>query len=148
MIYLKKSYPAKVIVTNIYNLVIFRYTTKEATSHQVVIMITFPEPLKSKSRVNDLKTRLDWGKPALTIIDVRSREAFNTSNIMGAISLPMDELVDRALINLELVRDIYVYGSTDEETATAANLLREAGYENVAELLGGLAAWKAAGFPT
>lgn len=148
MIYLKKSYPIKVIVTNIYNLVIFRYTTEEATSHQVVIMITFPEPLKSKSRVNDLKTRLDWGKPALTIIDVRSREAFNTNHIMGAISLPIDELVDRALINLELVRDIYIYGSTDEETATAANLLKEAGYQNVAELLGGLAAWKAAGFPT
>ncbi|NET03981.1 MAG: rhodanese-like domain-containing protein [Merismopedia sp. SIO2A8] len=110
-------------------------------------MITVPEPLKSKSRANDLKTRIDWGEPALTIIDVRSRDAFNTSRIMGAISLPMDELVDRALINFELVRDIYIYGSTDEETATAANLLKEAGYQNVAELVGGLAAWKAAGFP-
>jgi rhodanese-related sulfurtransferase len=50
-------------------------------------------------------------------------------------------------MNLELVRDIYVYGSSDEETATAAALLKEAGYHNVAELLGGLVSWKAAGYP-
>jgi rhodanese-related sulfurtransferase len=50
-------------------------------------------------------------------------------------------------MNLELVRDIYVYGSSDEETAAAAALLKEAGYQNVAELAGGMAAWKAAGFP-
>ncbi len=110
-------------------------------------MIPIPAPLKSQSRVHDLKERLDWGEPALTIIDVRSRDAFNTSHITGAISFPLNELVERALFNLEFVRDIYVYGSTDEETATAARLLSEAGYQNVAELLGGLAAWKASGFP-
>ncbi len=110
-------------------------------------MITIPAPLKSKSRVYDLKERLDWGEPALTIIDVRSRDAFNTSHITGAISFPLNELVERALFNLELERDIYIYGTTDEETATAAQLLEEAGYKNIAQLLGGLAAWKAAGFP-
>jgi rhodanese-related sulfurtransferase len=110
-------------------------------------MITIPAPLKSKSRVYDLKERLDWGEPALTIIDVRSLDAFNTSHITGAVSLPLNVLVDQALVNLELVRDIYVYGATDEETATAAGLLKKAGYQNVAELVGGLAAWKAAGFP-
>ena len=78
---------------------------------------------------------------------MRSRDAFNTSHITGAVSFPVNELVERALFNLELERDIYIYGTTDEETATAAQLLEKAGYENVAELLGGLAAWKAAGFP-
>ena len=110
-------------------------------------MITIPASLKSQSRIYDLKERLDWGEPAFTLIDVRSRDAFNTSHITGAVSFPLNELVEKALSNLELVRDIYVYGSTDEETATAASLLSEAGYENVAELLGGLEAWKAAGFP-
>jgi rhodanese-related sulfurtransferase len=110
-------------------------------------MMTIPEPLKSKSRVYDLKKRLDWGEPALTIIDVRSRDAFNTSHITGAISFPLSQLAEESPINLELVRDIYVYGSSDEETAAAAALLKEAGYQNVAELAGGMAAWKAAGFP-
>lgn len=46
----------------------------------------------------------------------------------------MNELVNRALINLELTRDLYVYDSTDEKTASAAAQLRTAGYQNVAEL--------------
>lgn len=109
--------------------------------------IPTPAPLQAKSRVYDLKERLDWGDPALTIIDVRDRSLFNQNHIMGAIPMPMDELVDRALTSLELDRDIYVYGETDEETAVAAALLREAGYRNVSELRGGHAAWKAVGYP-
>ena len=112
------------------------------------MIIPIPQPLKAKSRVYDLKERLDWGEPALTIIDVRDRVAFNASHITGAVSLPLSQLVESALNNLELDRDIYIYGETDEETSTAVEQLRMAGYQNVAELLGGLAAWKNAGFPT
>jgi rhodanese-related sulfurtransferase len=111
------------------------------------MIIPIPAPLKANSRVQDLKKRLDWGEPALTIIDVRSRGSFNTCHITGAVLIPLGHLVEQALVNLELVRDIYVYGSSDEETALAATSLKEAGYQNVAELLGGLAAWKAAGYP-
>ena len=57
--------------------------------------------------------------------------------------MPMDELVDRAKSSLEPVRDIYIYGETDEQTAEAANLLRAAGFRKVAELKGGIKAWKA-----
>ncbi len=109
--------------------------------------IPIPSPLKAQSRVYDLKERLDWGEPALTIIDVRDRSLFNISHISGAVSLPMNELVNRALVNFELTRDIYVYGSTQEQTALAATELRNAGYLNVAELIGGLAAWKAVDYP-
>ena len=109
-------------------------------------MITIPKPLQEKSRIYDLKERLDWGEPALTIIDVRDRDVFNISRITGAVSLSLSQLVSGALNNFELERDIYVYGKTDEETAAATKMLRTAGYKNVAELLGGLAAWKAAGF--
>ncbi len=118
-----------------------------SSNHTNTPMIPIPAPLQSKSSVSDLKKRLDWGEPALTIIDVRSREAFNTSHITGATSIPMDQLVDKALVNFELVRDIYVYGTTDKETALAVNELKAAGYQNVAELVGGLKAWKAAGYP-
>lgn len=104
-------------------------------------------PLRAKSRVYDLKTRLDWGKPALTIIDVRSRSEFHFSHILGAIHMPASELTKRAPITLELDRDIYLYSDTDEETAAAAAQLRQAGFRNVSELQGGLPAWKAMGYP-
>ncbi|MBD0345600.1 MAG: rhodanese-like domain-containing protein [Coleofasciculus sp. Co-bin14] len=105
------------------------------------------QPLQSQSRVYDLKARLDWGEPALTIIDVRDRSKFNTSHILGAVPMPLSEPKDRVLDKLELGRDIYVYGTTDEEAAAGAAQLRAAGYRNVSELRGGLAAWKAVGYP-
>lgn len=108
----------------------------------------FPRPaaMQEMSRVYDLKTRLDWGEPALTIIDIRDRQMFNESHVMGAISMPVAELLGRIQNALEYDRDIYLYGYTDEEAAEAANQLRAAGYEKVSVLRGGVAAWKAASF--
>ena len=93
------------------------------------------------SSAQALKERLDWGKPALTIIDIRDRESFLEERIMGAML--MDDVN-----NLAKNRDIYVYGDSNEETAQAANKLRGAGYESVSQLQGGLAGWKAIQGPT
>lgn len=107
----------------------------------------FPTPasLKPEATAFDLKTRLDWGEPALTIIDIRTRSAFNQSHIMGAVPLLPEELIARASAMLENERDIYIYGDSAEQAAAAAAQLREVGFLNVAELKGGLPAWKAAG---
>lgn len=105
-------------------------------------------PIKSQSDVNELKSRLEWGEPAFTILDVRNRTEYNNSHIMGAMSMPIDELVDRAKASIDTSRDIYVYGEGDAETATSAQQLRSAGFVHVAELIGGLPAWKAVAGPT
>lgn len=110
-------------------------------------LIPTPGAMQSKASVAALKERLDWGEPALTIIDVRERNTFNASHIMGAIAMPLGELVSRARAALETNRDIYVYGQTEEQTAEAASQLRAAGYQHIAELMGGLAAWKTAQYP-
>lgn len=110
-------------------------------------IIPTPPPLKAKSLVYELKARIDWGAPGLTIVDVRDRTQFHFSHIQGAVSMPMPELVDRALSSLELTRDIYIYGEIDEETAQAAAKLRASGYQYVSELRGGVAAWKAVDYP-
>ncbi|MEM1251861.1 MAG: rhodanese-like domain-containing protein [Cyanobacteria bacterium P01_H01_bin.21] len=106
-----------------------------------------PAPAKfdNVSSTADLKARLDWGEPALTIIDVRDRKSFNEERIMGAISLPIDELAARAAQNLEMDRDIYVYGDNDQATEGAAIQMYKAGFERIAAIRGGLPAWKAVG---
>jgi rhodanese-related sulfurtransferase len=112
-----------------------------------LIPIPIPKPIQNKSSVSTLKQCLDWGKPALTIIDVRSRVLFNRTHITGSIPMPMDEPAYLTLSNLEFNRDIYIYAETDEQTALAATKLRQAGYQKVSELLGGLPAWKKAKYP-
>lgn len=110
-------------------------------------LIPIPEAIQEKSPVSALKKRLDWGEPALTIVDVRDRSAFNTKHIMGAITMPMAVLVESARANFEFIRDIYVYSEVEEETAEAAARLRDAGFQHVAELVGGLTAWEKAKYP-
>ena len=106
-------------------------------------LFSTPDPLKSAASPSDLKKRLDWGEPALTIIDIRSRAAFVESHITGAASIPDAVLVESISASLEMERDIYIYGDNDEQSSGAAQRLRDAGYQSVAELRGGLPAWKA-----
>lgn len=106
-----------------------------------------PPGFHHQTNAYELKSRLQWGEPGLTIVDVRDHDAFNECRILGAITMPMDSLVSIARFALQPKRDIYVYGSNDEETAAAANQLRQEGFERVAELKGGLEAWKSISGP-
>jgi rhodanese-related sulfurtransferase len=106
-----------------------------------------PVVLQDESTAYDLKTRLEWGKPALSIIDIREHESFNQGRITGAMSMPMEQLGEMKS-TLEPNRDIYIYGDTDEQAHTAAQMLRAAGFEAVTHVMGGLDAWHEIGGPT
>ena len=107
-----------------------------------------PPVTKKRTDAHVLKSRLEWGEPAFTIIDVRDRQTYNEGRVMGALPMTMDGLGDAAAKSLAKSRDIYVYGCSDDETTQAAQALRNSGFKNVSELKGGLAAWKAIGGPT
>ncbi|MUH00973.1 rhodanese-like domain-containing protein [Scytonema sp. UIC 10036] len=98
----------------------------------------------SQSDAHDIKSRLEWGQPGFTIVDVRDRKTYNQGHISGAIPIPLDDLTKRAT-SLAKSRHIYIYGESDEQSAHAAQTLREAGFTHVGTIAGGLAAWKAAG---
>ncbi|TAF11037.1 MAG: rhodanese-like domain-containing protein [Nostocales cyanobacterium] len=105
-------------------------------------------PIEAESEVHAVKSRLEWGEPGFTILDVRDRATYNEGHIMGAMPMPIDNLTERAANSLDKSRDIYVYGANEGQTAQAAQKLRSAGFEHVSELKGGLGAWKAIGGPT
>jgi len=107
-----------------------------------------PVTFKRISSAKALKNRLDWGKPDLTIIDVRDRYAFNQERITGAVLVDLEHLIHQVNQMLEINRDIYIYGASEEDTINAASQLDRAGFRRVAILEGGLKAWKAAKGPT
>lgn len=109
---------------------------------------TPPEMSGKQADPNELLSRLNWGEPGLTIVDVRSREAFNNERITGAVPMPMGQIPDSEDSLLEYERDIYIYSDSSEQAAEAANQFRQAGFKNVAELQGGLEGWKKIGGPT
>lgn len=107
-----------------------------------------PPAFHTNSSAKDVKSRLEWGEPALTIIDVRDRAAFNRGHIVGAMAMPLDVVAERAAATIDKVRDMYVYGDSNEQAAQAAQALIQAGFERVSIIQGGLEAWKAIAGPT
>lgn len=104
---------------------------------------------KTQSTAFDVKSRLLWGEPGLTIIDVRDRDSFNELRIMGAIAAPMQQgNASEQMSTLEANRDIYVYGASDAESNQVAQELRNAGFRKVAIIEGGLDAWMDIAGPT
>lgn len=92
-----------------------------------------------------LKKRLDWGEPGFTVLDARDKESFLEEHITGAMLL---DFVGDSLSSMSRRRDIYVYGDGEEEASQAAEKLRNAGFNRVSRIEGGLARWKAISGPT
>lgn len=113
--------------------------TIEKDLTQKVPRATSPLGLHAQPVVQ-LKARLEWGEPALTILDMRDRSEFDKCHIRGAMNVTMQNLAT-ILTSLAPDRHIYVYTTQSEEAVAAADSLREAGFTNVAELTGGIPAW-------
>ncbi len=110
------------------------------SEQQTELVPTTPETT-TVSSAQALKDRLDWGEPALTILDARDRDAYLKEHITGAM-LASD------VNNLASNRDIYVYSNNQEESAKAVSDLVQAGFNSVSQLQGNLAGWKAIGGAT
>lgn len=102
-----------------------------------------PENLEAFSLPSELKARLDWGEPALSIVDVRDRESFNHERIVGAMPMPIATLATAASAAFEAERDIFIYSDSDVAASKAVTQLRSLGFKRVTSVKGGLPAWKA-----
>jgi hydroxyacylglutathione hydrolase len=76
------------------------------------------------------------------VIDVRAPGEWEADHVDGAINVPLSRLSDE-LDRLPTDRSLVVYCASGYRSAIAASLLRRAGRTDVADLVGGLGAWKA-----
>jgi rhodanese-related sulfurtransferase len=97
-----------------------------------------------------LRKKLQESPGRVILMDVRDKVDYEVEHIRGAISVPIGELLMRALQHWGRDYEVIVYcGSFECQASTeAAKLLDEAGFENVLEYEGGLKDWKTAGFMT
>jgi rhodanese-related sulfurtransferase len=84
--------------------------------------------------------------PALTLIDVRAPGERSTKSIERSVHIPLQRLAENTR---DLPRDtpLLVHCAGGYRSSSAASLLERAGFTNVSELAGGLAAWEASGNP-
>jgi hydroxyacylglutathione hydrolase len=85
--------------------------------------------------------------PSLFILDVRTRDNWNKNGHIGdAHHIFLGHLPDR-IDEVPHDRQVLVYCEVGFKGGIGASLLKQAGYERVANLLGGMRGWIAAGHP-
>lgn len=79
----------------------------------------------------------------VTLIDVRTPDEFMLGSLEGAVNIPLDDLRERIT---EIVSDkpVWVFCGIGLRGYLASNILREKGYKEVRNLIGGLKTYKAA----
>jgi rhodanese-related sulfurtransferase len=83
--------------------------------------------------------------PNLTILDVRTQSEYDAGHIQNATLIPISELGGR-LGELDKNKEILVYCASGDRSATASQTLVDNGFSKVYNMLGGITAWKNAGY--
>jgi len=74
----------------------------------------------------------------LTVVDVRRMTEFAEGHVTNAINMPLDEMTDVAQIaQLEEDQNLYVHCKSGYRSVIAASLLKQQGYHNLRNVLGG-----------
>ncbi len=83
---------------------------------------------------------------APVIVDVRAPAERQQKRIAGSIGIPLNHLTER-LAELPRDRPLLVYCAGGYRSSIAASLLQRAGFTQVSEIAGGIAAWDAGRLP-
>lgn len=88
----------------------------------------------------------DMDKEKVTLIDVRTAEEFATGAIEGAINLPLDDIRE-SLARIPSGKPVVLYCGVGLRGYLASCILRQNGFKDVRNLIGGLRTYKTATAP-
>ncbi len=110
----------------------------------MLALASLPELVTGTGRVSpeELAAELQQSAPPF-LLDVRAPRECSQNRIEGSVNIPLNHL--RAHIaEIPRGRRVVVHCAAGYRSAIAASLLRQCGFENVADLAGGMQAWLAA----
>jgi hydroxyacylglutathione hydrolase len=106
-----------------------------------------PELTKSSERYSPaLAAEILSSQEAPQLLDVRTPGERQQKAIEGSLSVPLNRLSER-LQELQKGRPVLVYCAGGYRSSIAASLLQQAGFRDVGEIAGGIAAWELAKLP-
>ncbi|MGY0220118.1 rhodanese-like domain-containing protein [Endozoicomonadaceae bacterium StTr2] len=81
-------------------------------------------------------------------LDVREKKDFNTGHMVDAVNIPLARLKERAVeIDKYKTKPVIVVDAMGQHSGSAAKILKDAGFENVVRLKGGVSTWQADNLP-
>ena len=106
-----------------------------------------PELVARTERISPEELAEELAEPSPTsgpvfILDVRSARECEQTRIEGSVNVPLNRLRER-VADVPRGPRIVVHCASGYRSAIATSLLKQCGYENVADLAGGLKAWMA-----
>jgi glyoxylase-like metal-dependent hydrolase (beta-lactamase superfamily II)/rhodanese-related sulfurtransferase len=111
------------------------------------VLATRPELIEPSSRVTiERLAELRGLEPDLQLVDVRSPSETAAGTLTDARRIPLPIVAD-CLASLDAARPVVTYCASGYRSLIAASLLAHRGYPDVSDVLGGYAAWVAAGLP-
>jgi len=110
-------------------------------------LTTRPELVAFTERLSpQFAAELLAGNTPPLVVDVRAQAERETKRIGGSVSVPLSRLTD-SLRTLPKDRALLVYCAGGYRSSIAASVLQGHGFQPVAEIAGGIAAWEAATLP-
>ncbi|HRR08944.1 MAG TPA: rhodanese-like domain-containing protein [Rhodothermales bacterium] len=91
--------------------------------------------------VQELKQRMDTGE-TLNIIDVREPDEYQAANI-GATLVPLSSLTDLHVFEPFRNSELIVHCRSGARSGRVVQMLKQAGFINPRNLIGGMLAWAA-----
>lgn len=82
----------------------------------------------------------------VTLVDVRTADEFALGGIKGAVNIPLDDLRQR-MQEIPTDKPVYLYCGVGLRGYLASNILKDNGYKDVRNLIGGLKTYRAAVAP-
>jgi glyoxylase-like metal-dependent hydrolase (beta-lactamase superfamily II)/rhodanese-related sulfurtransferase len=110
--------------------------------------------LSARPELHEMSSRLTLEQLAgllaqgshIQLVDVRNQSEAAQGTIVGAREIPLATLAG-SLSALDQTAPVVVFCASGSRSHVASTVLREAGFADVSDLLGGYAAWEAAGLP-
>lgn len=93
--------------------------------------------------VSEGKQMIDSGD--IFILDVRTKEEYDTGHIKGSILIPLQE-IEKRYNEIPRDRKILVYCKTGHRSTQASEILVKNGFKQIYNMKGGITEWTKAGY--
>lgn len=115
----------------------------------MLIFTTVKSGMSPIKKITHQQATLLMNRDEAKVIDVRSNDEFKKGHIISATHLPLSQIKNNELGNLEKEKDspIIVVCNTGMTSSQACQMLHKAGFSNIHNLQGGVAEWRNANLP-
>ena len=111
----------------------------------ILLISRKPAAEKSTYEINISQAYEKYQK-SVFFLDVRTQAEWDSFHIPNTTLIPLDQLAAR-VNEVPQGREVVVVCRSGNRSKTGRDLLRQAGYDQVTSMSGGVNAWRAAGYP-